>query len=245
MWNGNYSNWQEAKVKCSGYDSSIILEKCKKALLKVKNGEALYERDSVVFDKIQYSWGLLAGLQKAAIENNNKLCVIDFGGSLGSTYYQNKDFLNGLNIEWLIVEQKHFVDCGKEFFEDQILKFYHTIDECFLNHKPNVLVLSSVLQYLENPQEWINLFLKKNFEYIILDRTAFAASENDFITIQTVPESIYFATYPTWFFNKQKLIDKFVNYTVVAETYNNFTNDFVINNCLGTWSGLILKLNKE
>ena len=59
---------------------------------KVKNGEAVYERDSVLFDEIQYSWGLLAGLEKAALEHDGKLCVLDFGGSLGSTYYQNKQF---------------------------------------------------------------------------------------------------------------------------------------------------------
>ena len=45
----------------------------------MKNGEAVYERDSVLFDEIQYSWGLLAGLQKAALENDGKLCVLDFG----------------------------------------------------------------------------------------------------------------------------------------------------------------------
>ena len=31
-----------------------VLEKCKNALLKVKNGEAAYERDSVLFNQIQY-----------------------------------------------------------------------------------------------------------------------------------------------------------------------------------------------
>ena len=124
MWSGNYTTWKNAKENCSGYDAANILEKCKKALLKVKNGEAVYERDSVVFDKIQYSWGLLVGLQKAAIKSNNKLCVLDFGGSLGSTYYQNKAMLSGLKkLEWCIVEQAHFVDCGNQNFENEQLKF--------------------------------------------------------------------------------------------------------------------------
>ena len=96
MWSGNYTSWQEAKANCTGYDAANILEKCKNALLKVKNGEAAYERDSVLFNQIQYSWGLLAGLQKAALENNGNLCVLDFGGSLGSTYFQNKAFLSSL-----------------------------------------------------------------------------------------------------------------------------------------------------
>jgi hypothetical protein len=81
MWQGDYHSWNEALSKTTGYDTEIILEKCKNALLKVKNGEAVYERDSVIFDTIQYSWALLCCLQKVAIENNNNLYIIDFGGS--------------------------------------------------------------------------------------------------------------------------------------------------------------------
>ena len=63
MWSGNYANWEEADSFATGYDDHSILEKCKTALLKVKNGEAAYERDSVLFDKMQYNWALLALLQ--------------------------------------------------------------------------------------------------------------------------------------------------------------------------------------
>ncbi|MFM9987027.1 TIGR04325 family methyltransferase [Flavobacterium sp.] len=245
IWAGDFASWEEAQLNCSGYDSDIILEKCKNALLKVKNKEAVYERDSVLFDKIQYSWGLLAGLQKATIENNNELCVLDFGGSLGSTYYQNKVFLSGLKkLEWNIVEQVHFVDCGKQNFENEQLKFYHTIEECTQNSKPNVLLLSSVLQYLENPNQWIEKFNNLQIEYIIIDRTAFIDSDEDILTIQNVPESIYKASYPAWFFNKEKLIKKFKNYIFIAEINNSFTQDAIINNKKAEWTGMILKINK-
>ncbi len=53
---GDYRSWDEAMTASTGYDSGIILEKTKAALLKVKNGEAAYERDSVLFDEIQYAW---------------------------------------------------------------------------------------------------------------------------------------------------------------------------------------------
>jgi hypothetical protein len=52
-----------------GYDNDTILKKCKDALLKVKNGEAVYERYSVLFDKVQHSFPVLAGLLRAAIAN--------------------------------------------------------------------------------------------------------------------------------------------------------------------------------
>ena len=244
MWSGDYATWEEAKMHSTGYESVNILEKCKVSLLKVKNGEAVYERDSVLFDKIQYSWGLLAGLQKAAIENDGKLSVIDFGGSLGSSYFQNKDFLNNPEIIWSIVEQNHFVDCGKENFEDKNLKFYHTLEECLEKQRPNVLLLSGVLQYLEKPSEWISKFNALDIPYIIIDRTAFLDSGNDFLTIQNVPESIYKASYPTWVFNKKSFIESFTNYNLIAETSNTFTDDQIINGKKAKWTGMILKKSK-
>jgi hypothetical protein len=45
-YTGNYSSWQDALANSTGYDSDLILEKVSTALLKVKSGEAVYERDS-------------------------------------------------------------------------------------------------------------------------------------------------------------------------------------------------------
>ena len=111
---GNYATWDEAKKNCLGYDAPNILEKVKASLLKVKNGEAVYERDSVLFDHVEYSYPLLISLLYIATASENKLRLLDFGGSLGSSYYQNRNFLNRLELlEWSIVEQNHFVKCGK------------------------------------------------------------------------------------------------------------------------------------
>ena len=244
IWSGEYSTWADAEVFCTGYNSPIILEKCRTSLLKVKSGEAVYERDSVLFDEIQYSWGLLAGLQKAALENNGKLCVLDFGGSLGSTYFQNREFLSSLKeLQWCIVEQAHFVECGKKDFENDQLKFYYTVEECMANHNPNVLLLSSVLQYLEKPHQWLERFLSFKFPTVILDRTGFVENETDILTVQTVPRSIYEASYPAWFFgsNTRKQIND--NYKNAIPFESEFTTSTIINNTYSVfWGGLILKL---
>ncbi len=68
-WHGNYKTWQEAQNASTGYDSDEIIQKVRNSLLKVKNGEAVYERDSVIFDEIQYSWPLLAGLMFASAKS--------------------------------------------------------------------------------------------------------------------------------------------------------------------------------
>jgi len=209
-WYGDYNCWADAQKKCSGYDSAKILERVRTAILKVKNGEAVYERDSVLFNSIQFSWPLLASFLLISKETNETLNVLDFGGSLGSTYFQNRNILEKVvRLSWNIVEQKKFVEVGKTDFQDNNLKFYETIDLYKKTENPHVLLLSSVLQYIENPYEFLEYVLSLNIKYILLDRTAFHKKEYDRITVQKVNPKIYNASYPAWFFNEKSLLDFF------------------------------------
>lgn len=217
-WKGIYNTWEEAKKISIGYNNEKILQKVRNSLLKVKNKEAVFERDSVIFDKIQYSWPLLAGLMYACAKSKGKLRVLDFGGSLGSTYFQNKKFLDCFDeVSWSIVEQKHFVDVGKNDFQDSRLHFYYDIETCKKEQNPNILVLSSVLQYIEKPYELMESILKNNFDFILIDRTPFAKKKQ--IKLQIVPPQIYDASYPCWFFEENELLLFLKNqgYAVVEE----------------------------
>lgn len=216
---GNYKTWEDARKGSGGYDSDIILNKVKDALLKVKNGQAVYERDSALFDKIQYSWALLAGLLWIASRNENRLNVMDFGGSLGSTYFQNRNLLSHLReVNWSIIEQKKFVDCGKRYFEDKHLAFYYAIDECLKERHPDTILLSSVIQYLEKPYDLLREIVSKRFTYVLFDRTAFSLNAEDRITVQKVPPTIYEASYPSWFLNEEKFLGLFsADYRLIAD----------------------------
>lgn len=217
---GNYENWDSASERCTGYDSEAILEKVKTAALKVKNGQAVFERDSVVHDKIQYSWPVLAGLMAAAAESKGRLSVVDFGGSLGSSFFQNRLFFQNLiEARWSIVEQHHFVKCGQELFQDETLRFYGDFRDCVEKESPDVLLLSGVLQYLENPYEKVEDFIKSGIEWIIVDRTPLLLhSADDRLTIQKIPPVIYDASYPCWILSRGKLLSAFSEaYRKIAE----------------------------
>ena len=206
-WYGNFPNWESAKKKTKGYDDGLILEKVKSSLLKVKNGDAVYERDSVLFDNVEYSWEILAGLMWIAAQNKGALNLIDFGGSLGSTYYQNKSFLDSLDsVSWNIVEQHNFVKEGIDSFENDRLKFYDSIEECITNNTQelNCILLSCVLPYIEKPFELLDEIFKYKIKYIIIDRTGFTKNGKTRLTIQKVPTKIYNASYPCWFFHEKE-----------------------------------------
>ena len=208
--------WLPVRATITG---GIILEKTRTALLKVKNGEVAYERDSVLFDEAQYAWPLLVGLMWVAAQAKGNLNVLDFGGSLGSIYFQNINYLKHLNsLKWNIVEQKSFIDCGKEFFEDENLRFFYKIDECLEAQKPDVIILSSVLQYLEKPYDLLEEIINHNIKYILIDRTYFSEEEKDKISVQVVPKDIYKANYPCWFFSLRKFLSIFhENYRLISD----------------------------
>jgi putative methyltransferase (TIGR04325 family) len=225
-WKGNYANWEEALEKSTGYDSLEIVERVKTALLAVKNGEAAYERDSVLFDTIEYDWPVLSSLLWIS-SINGKLHVMDFGGSLGSTYYQNLQFLNRIKeVSWNVVEQANFVACGKENFQDDRIRFYNTVEECFQENKINIVVLSSVLPYLKDPYGLMEQLLPLPVDYLLIDKMPLIQSAVDRITVQQVPAPIYKASYPAWFFSAAKFygfVDK--HFQIVTE----FDRDIVAN----------------
>jgi len=208
-----YQSFAEAASHAGGYNSEEIFHKVKNALLKVKSGEAVFERDSVLFQDIIYSWPLLTGLLfSVALNKRNALNILDFGGSLGSSYFQNRRFLEKLNhVNWNIVEQAHFIDCGKTYFADDRLRFFYTIEECFQNQKPETLLLASVLQYFEKVDEILIHLLSFNFSVIIIDRTPFTTRSHHIPALQKVPPSIYNASYPAWLLSKDRIYELITN----------------------------------
>ncbi|MCX7953795.1 MAG: methyltransferase, TIGR04325 family [Bacteroidales bacterium] len=215
---GNYVSWQEALANSTGYDSEIILNKVKEAALKVKNKQAAYERDGVLFYIKDYPFPLLSGLLRIASIYSGKLNVLDFGGSLGSTYFQCRDFFHGLKeIQWNVVEQENFVKVGKELFENNELKFFYSIDECLNKTCPTVIIFSGVLQCLEKPYVILDK-VKSIFKHVIIDRTPFTEKEKDILTVQEVSPVIYKASYPMWLFSLKNFVKFLENdYSILTE----------------------------
>ncbi|MFI5153331.1 MAG: methyltransferase, TIGR04325 family [Chitinophagales bacterium] len=222
-WRGDYLDWQSASKKCKGYNETNILEKVKEATLKVKSGEAVYERDSVLFDEVQYSWPLLATLLWVALQKNGRLHVADFGGALGSSYFQNRNFLSNLTeLKWSILEQKQFVESGREYVQDDVLQFFFNLKELTQSRgKPDLLLLSCTLPYLETPYGLIENLMEHKIPYIFIDNTYFNYAQRDRICIQSVPPEIYEASYPCWLLDYAKLRNLVANrYTIVSEHHN-------------------------
>jgi putative methyltransferase (TIGR04325 family) len=207
FWRGNYATWQEAMQYAQGYDAKASFEQIKTAALKVKNGEAIFERDGKLFHQPEYNWLLLSHLQNIALASSNSLNLIDFGGALGSTYFQHLAFLKEIaHVRWNIVEQPHFVAFGEENLSSPNLYFYEDLSTCFEASKANTILLSGLLSYLPEPYQLLTEIQSLGFKYIIIERTPFITSTSDMLTVQYVNQTnLYQGSYPAWIFSEEKL----------------------------------------
>ena len=205
IWSGDFSSWSEVNKSLEGYTTDSITETVLHSARKVRDTFAKFERDSFLFYEQEYNYPLLTAIG-LGVQTGQDLKILDFGGGLGSLYFQHRDFLNTCygHYCWTVIELPDIVRIGKEEFEDNRLKFCYSLDD--YSDQVSVLVLSSVVQYLEDPYSFLDSIVALKYSYIFIDRTGFCKSPNKTrLTIQRVPECIYKASYPCWFLDLEKV----------------------------------------
>lgn len=224
MWEGDYKLWANAlEITGKGYASDNILKKVLDATLQVKQGLAAYERDSVIFEKPQRPWPLIASLLYISSIQNQRLNVIDFGGSLGSSYFHTNPYLKSVqNLRWTVVEQAEFVNAGNNLIAHNGLSFTECLSHDLVDEH-SVVLLSGVLQYLPEPFQWIRTLTTFNFQHILIDRTAFIDGPTR-LCVQNVPKEIYEASYPAWFFNEDDFVLTFSEHFSIEAEFGSYAD---------------------
>ncbi len=223
-WKGDYQNFTEANKIAKGYNEQSIVDKIKETTRKVVSGEVAYERDGIVYDTPKMNFSMLSTLLLVAAENNCKLTVLDFGGSLGTTYNHKKQYLESVHdLHWCIVEQAHYVEAGRKEFEHDRLHFYYSLEECLQHQQPDIIIFSGVIQYIEKTYELLDQIKNSGVKYLYIDYIAFNDEDRDRIAIQHVPPEFYGvpASYTCWFYSKPKF------YAYLKQHYN-LVFDFIV-----------------
>ncbi|HXY36349.1 MAG TPA: methyltransferase, TIGR04325 family [Planctomycetaceae bacterium] len=241
-YSGNFATWDDARRHSDGYDIPAIVERVKQAQLKVARGEAAYERDSVLFDKIEHSYPLLVGLLRAASRNGGTLNVVDIGGALGSTYFQCRGLLEGVTIRWNVIEQPAFVACGNAHFQSEQLRFFADLASCLAVEPARVAILSGVLPYVEDPHAMLRAVAEAAIPTVILDRTPLWDAD-DRLTVQSVPPSIYgFAvSYPAWILNRPRVLSHFLPQYRLVEEFGALAGTIHVDGGLARDTGVIFE----
>jgi len=199
-----YGSWATASAAAEGYGAGSILRQVAEATELTRSGVVAFERDGVTFLSPETRWPVATALLMAAARRGGRLRVLDFGGSLGSLYWQHRGVLTDIDVTWGVVEQPEFVREGIHFADDR-LSFHPTIEDVVSAGAPDLILLSSVLQYMEDPHAVLGSLTSVPAPFLLIDRTPMSALDHDVATVQHVPPQIYRGSYPAWILSETAL----------------------------------------
>jgi putative methyltransferase (TIGR04325 family) len=223
VYEGPFIDWEEASAHSAGYSSQIVLRKVLTATTKVLEGKAGFERDGTTFEERPQISKIDSALKEILKERSH---VLDFGGGLGSTFLNNRELIQSLHCHYMIVEQLNFVTEGQKLADKYKLPIFFIENLSDLEEeKLDVVILSSVLQYL--PSWKITLLEIAHLlpKYILVDRTPISRNESK-IYVQN--NGNYYGeklNYPCWKINKNELVELLPRYELISEWKSNFEPD--------------------
>jgi putative methyltransferase (TIGR04325 family) len=219
-FDGPYATWSDAQSVCSGYNDPAIVQRVLDSTVAVQAGRAAYERDGVLFSDPLPEPGLIESLGHIAkTAADRPIRVLDFGGALGTTYWRHRNTLAPLaEWAWDVVEQPSFVSIGRAHLANSPLRFFESVAEAEVDAPHDIILASGVLQYLESPHAVLTDWAGRGFRWILLNNLPLHGAASDRLMIQQVPPEIYRASYPVWFFNRERfLADMSESYEIKRE----------------------------
>lgn len=240
-----FDSWEQASAAAEGYDAPLILQQVVTATERVRSGEVAFERDGITFNEPETRWPVAAALLLAAGRNEGRLRVLDFGGSLGSVYWQHRRLFAGIDVSWGVVEQSDFVREGAHF-ESPELSFHRSIEDFLAAGEPDLILLSSVLQYLPEPHAVLESLSGTSAPYLLIDRTPVSSLSRDFVTVQQVPEEIYKASYPAWILSESQMLASLSDRWTLLEDFPGIETDMSTSSGIDfRWRGFLFMKNSS
>lgn len=97
--------------------------------------------------------------------------ILDIGGSAGTHYYLAKTIYPKKRFEWRILENKTIVNQLKHFPKDCEVKYFAEYENAVEDFQPNLIILSSTIQYLDDPIKELNRLTSLEAEFILVTKT--------------------------------------------------------------------------
>jgi putative methyltransferase (TIGR04325 family) len=216
---GKYLTYSEALEHCEGYDHSSIIDKVEYAVSSVLEGKSKYERDGVTFDSIPSKLPIYSVLFNL-ISSSKDCNIVDFGGGLGGLYINNTSIFHP-NSKLTVIEQPKFVEIGENICRQYKLPIIFCNHLSELSSKPDIVILSSVLQYIPNPYEIIDNIARLQPSYIILDRTSFGVDKYWRIQVNSGFYDVDIS-YPHHLIDESKVLSLLKGYSVAQKWTNSF-----------------------
>lgn len=217
---GPFDSHGKAEQRSTGYNSNVILNKVRDAVVELLEGNAAYERDGTAF-AMRPSVNHLRRILKAHLKESD--VVVDFGGGLGGAFINNRDLYKHSN-RYIVVEQSIFAEAGRELSQRYGLQIQFIDNFFHLPVKPDIIILSGVLQYIPYAEQVLQQSADLVPRLIIIDRTAIAPG-NDSPKWWIQDEPTYYQvpiSYPNRPLPLDVMLSRLKQYSVIEKWKNPF-----------------------
>ena len=196
-WEGVYKNWDEANSKGKGFIGKRWASRITNQLEKYKEEIRLYGKYAI--PPRPSSLPFLYSIDKFNT-------IADFGGSSGWLwYYFNNCFPKSKLDEYIIIENENICKVfDKSSYHKKRPIRYSTMDK--FNSKCEVFYTNSTIQYINDDESFINLIIKTNPRYILIEDFIGGAFDDYYST-----QIYYKDRIPVKFRNEKKFINKIEN----------------------------------
>lgn len=218
---GVYSSFSEALAR-STYPGGAPITQDLAAAQDVLPGEAHFCRDGIRFLYPPRGLSLsAAAVLAAAAQKKDTTRVLDFGGGAAALYLTHRSLWASIpGLSWNIVEREQLVREAKPIFSGLPINWYTSIKDACADHQPDIVILSSVLQYLNDPSATLHSICGLLPTWLVIDRTPVGANGPDIVAMQKSPRNLHGSSYPSWIFGSNGAV------LIPAQAYECLLNQF-------------------
>ena len=173
-------NWESAVSGSSGYQSPQTISTIEGSDPVVT--KSIIKHDFLGSRYLQVASAILSGLNPEKLKSQTTIRVLDIGGGLGEYFFLLRDNLPNLKFEWLILETPALCELAKTkqiatpdvSWTDSLIDSSRTFD---------IVLLSSVIQYVEKPFALIEMAMTKA-PLLIFNRLPLSTNAHNLVCIQ-------------------------------------------------------------
>ena len=173
-------NWQSAVSGSSGYQSPQTIS-------TIEGSDPVVDKSSIKQNflgnrYLQVASAILSGLNLETLKADTTIRVLDIGGGLGEYFFLLRDNMPNLKFEWLILETPALCQLAKtKYTNSPEVSWTDALNDS--NQTFNIVLLSSVIQYVEMPFELIEMAMQKA-PLLIFNRLPLSTHAHNLVCIQ-------------------------------------------------------------
>ena len=120
-----------------------------------------------------------------ALRDLTSLSVLDFGGAAGASYYRARPWVRARSVDWRVIETAAMVEAARTSAPAE-LSFHPDLFSATTDwtSPPDVVLVSSTLQYLEDPETTLSDLVGTEPRVLVLARTPLASSSRSHTLVQ-------------------------------------------------------------